>query len=51
MRTTVPIKRVDHKLLKRKLEQTLKDAIKDRDVVLVRTVSAQLRQYGEVRRG
>lgn len=51
MNTKIPVKRVDHKLLKRKLEQTLKDAMKDRDLKLVMMVKGQLAQYKDVRHG
>lgn len=47
MNTKIPVRRVNHKLLRLKLEQTLRDAIKDRDATLVLMAKAQLRQYKE----
>lgn len=47
MNTKIPVRRVNHKLIKMKLEQTLRDALKDRDATLALMVKAQLRQYKE----
>ncbi len=44
-------KRINHRLIKEKLEAALKDALRDRDVELVLKVKGQLAQYKEVRHG
>ena len=51
MNTKIPVKRVNHKLLKLRLEQTLKDAMVARDLKLVMMVKGQLAQYKDVRHG